>query len=42
MDIHDETKEMLLKYLKDMTERGDAKAKILLSLLEEIDGLNNS
>jgi len=26
---------MLLEYLRDMTKRGDHKAKLLLSLLEE-------
>jgi len=31
----DELRDMLLEYLRDMTKRGDHKAKLLLSLLEE-------
>mgnify|MGYP001359177242 CR=1 FL=1 len=31
----DNLKEMLIEYLKDMTERGDEKAKLLLSLVED-------
>jgi|TARA_R100000951_G_scaffold100024_3_gene90640 hypothetical protein len=31
----DELKDMLLEYLKDMTNRGDYKAKILLRLLKD-------
>jgi len=31
----DNLKEMLIEYLKDMTERGDEKAKRLLSLVED-------
>ena len=31
----DELRDMLLEYLRDMTKRGDYKAKLLLSLLEE-------
>ena len=31
----DDLKEMLIEYLKDMTERGDEKAKRILSLVED-------
>ena len=31
----DNLKEMLIEYLKDMSERGDEKAKLLLSLVED-------
>ena len=31
----DDLQEMLIEYLKDMAERGDEKAKILLSMVED-------
>jgi hypothetical protein len=33
--MSDEFKDMLLRYLRDMKERGDSTASILLKLLEE-------
>jgi|DEB0MinimDraft_12_1074336.scaffolds.fasta_scaffold76571_2 hypothetical protein len=36
----DDFKDMLLRYLRDMTERGDHTAKNLLNLIEEYDLLD--
>ena len=36
----DDFKNMLLQYLRDMTERGDHTAKNLLNLIEEYDLLD--
>ena len=39
--MNDFEKEMLLAYLREMTERGDETAKKLLRVLEEGDNNNN-
>ena len=38
--MSDEFKDMLLRYLRDMTERGDHTAKNLLNFIEEQDLLD--
>ena len=35
--MEDDLKDMLMKYLKEMTERGDYQAKTLLEMMEMYD-----